>query len=502
LDRPVGQPIEEQNLSPLWLAVVRFGPALIVAAFYVAVVLHYAYTPDDTYIYLQYAKNLANGNGFSFNAGSPSYGVTGPLWVLLIAAGARAGLDPFLVAKTFDILFASLSIVLVYTISVTIIRDRIFALFGSLVFASDAWFLRWSGTGMETSFAVVLVLLTVKYAYSGDYHIAGFVAGLLTLVRPEGFLLFVVVQLESFIVAFVLGRERNLFWIAAILYFVVVVPWLSFSYIHFGTLIPNTEFAKSAVQWSFRDLLTTLFDSIVILCSTQPLLVLMLFAGFPFVIRRGGIGTLVAKGMPVLWIVGLVLAYAVLNVQVVSRYLVPLIPLIAIYALWCLKQTALAYHWSFKRSISVAAVLVAVTVIQSQVVYAVSVVPHMREFAVGMEQGIKPIAVWLRSNTAANASVLTPDVGMIGYISERRLFDTAGLITPAVKRSFEGASYDEGMNRHLYRKVLNPDYVVDRATVAERLASDSLRPIMTTQFASLGMKKVEPVHYTLYMVIQ
>ena len=84
----------------------RYGPAFIVALFYVTVVFHYSYTPDDTYIYLQYAKNLANGNGFSFNANSPSYGITGPLWVLLIAGGVKAGLDPLIVAKTFDLLFA------------------------------------------------------------------------------------------------------------------------------------------------------------------------------------------------------------------------------------------------------------------------------------------------------------------------------------------------------------------------------------------------------------
>lgn len=502
MDKFTDDLIEEHDLPPYWLAVVRFGPALIVALFYTIVVFHYAYTPDDTYIYLQYARNLANGNGFSFNANSPSYGITGPLWVLLIAAGTKAGLEPFIVAKTFDILFASLSIVLVYTLSITIIRDRIFAVIASLVFAADAWFLRWSGTGMETSFAVILVLLTIKYAYSGDYHIAGFVAGLLTLVRPEGFLLFLIVQLENFIMAFVLGRNRRLFWIAPVLYFLVIMPWLAFSFSRFGTIFPNTEIAKSAVHWSLRDVAGTLFDSIVILCSTQPLLILLLIVGIPFVFRKGGIGTFIAKGMPVLWIVGLILGYAVLNVQVVSRYLVPATPVIVIYAFWCLKQMDRSYGWSFNKSISLAVFFALATILQSQVVYGVKVIPHMKEFSAGMENGIRPIALWLRSNTDADASVLTPDVGMIGYVSERRVFDTAGLITPAVKRAFDDMSYDDGMKEQLYRRAVNPDYIVDRANVESRLASDSLRPIMATQFAGLGLKKTTPVYYTLYKVIQ
>ncbi len=225
---------------------VRYGPALIVAVFYISTVLHYAYTPDDTYIYLQYAKNLAAGNGFAFNDNTPSYGVTGPLWVFLIAAGAKAGLNPMTVAKTFDMLFASLSVVLVFTFSVTFIRDRVYALVAALIFSVDAFFLRWSGTGMETSFAVILVLLTVKYAYLGDYHIAAFVTGLLTLVRPEGALLFIVVQSDNFIRSVVLGKSKRVFWMGLALYTLVVVPWLIFSLATFGTIVPNTEAAKSA----------------------------------------------------------------------------------------------------------------------------------------------------------------------------------------------------------------------------------------------------------------
>ncbi len=481
---------------------VRIGPAIIVTVFYVTVVLHYAYTPDDTYIYLQYARNLANGNGFAFNANSPSYWITGPLWVLIIAEGAKAGLDPFIVAKTFDILFASLSLVLVYTISVTLIQDKIYSLFAALIFSFDAWFLRWSGTGMETSFAVILVLLTVKYAYLGDYHIAGFVAGLLTLIRPEGALLFIVVQIENFIVSLVLGRNRRMFWIACLVYLLVVTPWIVYSFDTFGSVIPNTELAKSAVHWSFRSLMSTAFDSAMILSCTQLLTVLLLIVGIPVIVRKGGIGTFVAKGMPVLWILVLLFGYVILNVQVVSRYIVPTIPLIIIYGLWGLKQIEVSFRWSPKKGLVVLSIIAFVMILQNQLVYRMTVIPHMRAFTEGMERGIKPIALWLRTNSNKDASVLTPDVGLLGYIADREIFDTAGLITPSIKKAFHGASYDEGMKQRLYRTIINPNYIVDRASTKDRLASDSMRPIMSTEFGSLGIRKAESVYYTLYKVTQ
>jgi hypothetical protein len=494
--------IEEQSLSSFWGTMVRIGPAMIVALFYVTVVLHYTYTPDDTYIYLQYAKNLAHGDGFSFDANTPSYGITGPLWVLLIAGGAKAGLDPFLVAKTFDLLFASLSIVLVYTFSVTLIQDKIYSLFAALIFSFDAWFLRWSGSGMETSFAVILVLLTVKYAYLGDYHIAGFVVGLLTLVRPEGALLFIVVQIENLFVSFLPGKNRRMFWITSLVYLVVIVPWIVYSFETFGSVVPNTELAKSAVHWSFLTVLSTAFDSAMVLGSTQLLMVVLLIVGIPLTIRIGGIGTFIAKGMPVLWVLALLLGYVVLNVQVVSRYLVPAIPLIVIYALWSLKQIKATFRWSPRKELVILCITAFATIIQNQLVYRISVVPHMKAFTVGMEQGIKPIALWLRTNSNKDASVLSPDIGMLGYFADREIFDTAGLITPAVKKAFHGASYDEGMKQQLYNTIVHPDYIVDRSTARERLSSDSLRPVMTTEFGNLGIKKSKTVYYTLYKVTQ
>jgi hypothetical protein len=56
----------------LLLALVLFLPFL-------------GYVTDDSYIHFQFAKNLLRGEGFAFNAGSPTYGATSPLWVLLLA---------------------------------------------------------------------------------------------------------------------------------------------------------------------------------------------------------------------------------------------------------------------------------------------------------------------------------------------------------------------------------------------------------------------------------
>ena len=492
----------DRILSPWLETLARIGPAIIVALFYVTVVLHYSYTPDHTYIYLQYARNLATGNGFAFDANSPSYGVAGPLWVLLIAGGAKAGLDPFVVAKTFDLLFASLSIVLVFTFSLTLLQDKIYALFAALIFSFDAWFLHWSGSGTETSFAIILVLLTVKYAYLEDYHIAGFVAGLLTLVRPEGALLFLVVQLENYFVSYVLRRKKRMFWIPFLVYGLVLAPWLLYSLVTFGSIVPDIGLAARVSEWSLGAVATTAWDSARTLGSTQLVTVLLLLVGIPLVVRKMGIGTLIVKGMPVLWVIILLIGYAILSVQVVPRYLLMVVPLIVVYGLWTLKQLDISFRWSFRKSLVVLSTVAFVTILQNEIIYRLTVVPTMDEDAIAMERGMKPIALWLRTNSDQDATILTSNIGLVGYVADRKTYNTLNRVTPQVNEALRGGEQDRGVEPPLYGRLDRPDFVVDRAGMKDRLASTSLKPVLTTEIASPGTTTPDTIFYTLYRVLQ
>lgn len=49
---------------------------------------------DDDFICYRYARNWVEGHGLVFNPGERFEGFTNPLWVLILAAGIRLGLDP------------------------------------------------------------------------------------------------------------------------------------------------------------------------------------------------------------------------------------------------------------------------------------------------------------------------------------------------------------------------------------------------------------------------
>src|SRR5438552_3260795 len=76
--------------------------------------LKYRYSVDDTYIYLQYARNIAAGQGFSFNPGEPSYGITSIFWAILLSFSYMIGFKSLWFAKSLDLISAILSVIFFY----------------------------------------------------------------------------------------------------------------------------------------------------------------------------------------------------------------------------------------------------------------------------------------------------------------------------------------------------------------------------------------------------
>ncbi|MEX2117442.1 MAG: hypothetical protein WEB37_11190 [Bacteroidota bacterium] len=478
--------------------VLRIGLVLLILLFYVTAALHFSYTPDDTYIYLQYARNIVEGNGFSFNAGEPTYGVTGPLWALLIAAGNAGGLDPFVVAKTLDLLFAGLSLIMVLRLSVEILKDPVYALVATALVATDAWLLRWAGSGLETSLSVLLVLLTLFYVYRTEYAIASLSAALLTLVRPEGALLFALVQMDNMI------NTRN--WRLAFrvsikstgVYLALIAPWLIYALLTFGTVIPNTLNAKTSSGFSPESFIGVLRSEAGILLASQGLTVALLLVGVFLVLWRSSPRKVWIEVFPLAWPLALLFFYIILNVQVVSRYLLLISPVIVIFGVWSVKKSAEFWKLRWQMSLGLLVSLVVISTAQNQLLYYLKVVPHMEGFVRGMEECLRPMAYELRKGGGPETSLLTPDIGLLGYVSGAKVYDTAGIVTPNVKKSFAGLTYDEGMEQRVYRDIVRPDFVVDRFREPGRLESADLREVMNCRFPSLSLMIDRQVFYTLY----
>jgi len=195
--------------------------------------------------------------------------------------------------------------------------------------------------------------------------------------------------------------------------------------------------------------------------------------------------------------IGLILSlsifYIATGTNVVSRYMLLLTPLVTMYAFLFFFEAISLSRWQRYRYIGVL-FLTTLVMFQNQFFYRRYVVPGVEAFEQGMELCLIPIGKWLKQNSPRESTVVTADIGAIGFYSDRRVCDAAGLTLP-------GQLPEDVIERKLFRSCCSPDYLVHRSIIPEKLKGDpELTPLFTRPFAQTSLAETRTMFYTLYKV--
>jgi hypothetical protein len=198
-------------------------------------------TNDDAFITFRYARNVAMGLGFVYNAGQHVIGTTTPLYTLILAVLYRIGLhDLPLVARTVNALADAVTAILLYAIGRTVGWSEAWSALGAVLFSLCAVTLHYSTSGMDVSVFAMLIVASIVADMRGREEIAGVLVGCAILARPEGLLLAALILLRrSWLLRGV--PVRFVLAVAA-----VILPWIIYVTSWAGTPIPGSIAAKSA----------------------------------------------------------------------------------------------------------------------------------------------------------------------------------------------------------------------------------------------------------------
>jgi hypothetical protein len=481
------------------------------------------YLTDDTFIHLQFAKNLIGGRGFSFTPGEPTYGATSPLWVLLLAGLGRfvpgAGSTPDNVfrmpelawtAKACGAVFLACSLLMLARLGRVLGWRPASALALAALLGAHAWSARWAISGMETPLAVFLVVLALgavaKTLMEGrGGFAAGLFLGLAALARPECWLL-AALAVGAFAITGEGRRGRRA--LAALAGVAATAgPWLVAAWLWFHRLLPNTSAAKAGAPFDPGLMLAAVRTSLRIVISTDAIPIGLAVVAFalagPALARSLPRGRrafwLVACAWPVLLVAGL----AAGGVQVISRYLLPAVPSLLLLGVASL-QWAMARlgAWGQRAAVIVLVALYAAPNAYLTLRYSV---PHARRHTAGLRSSLATFGLWARAETPPGTLIAVPDIGAFGYYSDRPVLDLFGLVTPAMAPIAVREGYDTIVDRLLFERVGRPDYLIDRARDANRLAGteDPANPyvfLTARSIPDLGITRPVRFVYSLYSI--
>ena len=100
-------PRNARTWQRVWLYLLLY--LLIAGGIWVVGLCAWPYTVDDAYIIARYALRISRGEGYTWNPGQASDGVTGPAWLLPGLLAAALGRDPVFAAKLCGLVCAALA---------------------------------------------------------------------------------------------------------------------------------------------------------------------------------------------------------------------------------------------------------------------------------------------------------------------------------------------------------------------------------------------------------
>ena len=206
---------------------------------------------DDAFISFRYAENLVDGHGFVFNPGGDRVeGYTNFLWVMLIAGGLLAGIQPehFVLILSFPIYLACL--LLSYRLAIRMLGNRSLGFIIMILVGTNYTVSTFATCGLETCLQLLefltvihIVSVSMERGWNARRSLALSVTLSITLLtRPDAVVL-------AFVGLYAFFRSvkdvRPLNWICIAAPFVLVVfPYLIWKVSYFNALLPNSYHAR------------------------------------------------------------------------------------------------------------------------------------------------------------------------------------------------------------------------------------------------------------------
>jgi arabinofuranosyltransferase len=379
------------------------------------------YLYDDAYITFRYARNFARGQGLVFQPGSRVLGTTAPFYAVILGFLSRlSGADTPLLSVLLSgacLGLASGLLVLCFPSPRRWIR-----LFAALFILFNPLLWKLSATGMETG--LFLLLLTVALVVRSP-PLAALWGASSAFVRPEG-ALFSIALLALDRSSSVKSRL-----LAALILAVSFAVPLSFIAREYGSPLPHSIFAKAIF---FATVFPTGHQSRAFLES-------LLFAGFWrrvfFLLFVAGTLLLFRRPERWKWLSFPLLASAIflflyaMNFPVFPWYVAPL-AFTAVLMSFIVADAIVEGLKSRGVAFGGCLLLPPIFVIGGLLTLSADrkVVSELTLAQSTQVSTTGAVAQWLSSYAHKDESILLPEIGLIAYVTELRILDWGGIVSP------------------------------------------------------------------------
>lgn len=464
---------------------------------------------DDSWIHLQFARNLAAGEGLSYNPGEMVTGSTAPLWTALLSLLFLLPGNVVLWVKALGTACYLGTVHASFRLARELELSRALAALAAVLTLATGW-LVWSAlSGMEVNlFALLTLWGTILHLRERRSQgpkqrppLSLPVLALAVLARPEGALLLLLALADRLLVLRRTSESQALApawpaWRRPALGLALGLAGLAGTLVFYawagGSLLPTTFSVKGSglLRWLPEPLY--LREIWGIFFVPHPWMTLLAPAGCLVLIER--LGTTRDRGLlPALWVAGMPLAYSLMSPLGRSmiagnfgRYYFPLFPFVIVLGTLglervaaALSSTRLAFGLDDRRRALPVTVLLALLLLWPTAAAFFHLAPFYAGNVADVHDSDVRMARFLARRLPPEALLAVNDIGAFKYFLPNRILDVVGIASPEARRFrerriAEGATFHQAVVEHLAEH--QPDYIAIFPSWLPPLATDPRFP--------------------------
>ncbi|GEM_PF-1824580 len=415
---------------------------------------------DDTYIHLNFARNLMRGLGLVYNPGQPVAGTTSPGWVLFLAASAIREQWLVRMAVVWSSFFYAATACMAWWMGRRLGLRPMAAGMGAILVLLNGRMI-WAGaSGMEIPAAACATLAAV-YLHVGDREhgqgmqpLTALLLGIASTLRPEVYLLFALCAADHVLAFDPATKQFRIDWRKVLsrralgaygVFALCITPYILFCLFTNGHPFPNTYYAKMNPAFHIPPL--SYLRRIALAHTDDFTGVFFLFLPVGIVAQMMaayGNGAFEARlrHARMLWLWPIIFAFwntlsNPSNLPHMERYITPLLPFSIVLASIGMHTVMTAANTIYRHSLGIFASFLSISLFCLGILNI-----HRWAGATAItveninEQQVK-MGRWLHDHTPRQSVIALHDAGAIAFYSQRRVIDFLGLVSTDCMRMIE-----------------------------------------------------------------
>ena len=389
---------------------------------------------DDAWIHHTFARNFANNLQWSFQQNQLSGGSTGPAWGLLLSILYLVNIPPLIGTFIFGFLLLLSTAVAAYGAVGKIFPELKWLPLVAGMIITFEWHLVWAAlSGMETSLLILLTIILFNWLFDKkeNWWLPGILIGFSAWVRPDGLTLVGPVLMGLLLRGY--SRKETIKHVGLFLVILMAAAstYFVFNWFVTGDIWPNTFYAKQAEYALLRQ--SSIFYRYInlsrqFITGVGALLLPGIILQLRYSIKERQWDQLAAF----IWSAGYIGLYA-WRLPVTyqhGRYIMPAMPICFLLGTVGLFRFFSTEHKDILSRI-ISRIWLGSTVLILLIFFFLGGRSYGMDVAIINTEMVKT-AQWIDSNLDHEAVIAAHDIGAIGYYSQRKIVDLAGLVTPDV----------------------------------------------------------------------